>query len=225
MGIRIKYHSFFTFLSKNAFCLAGLRRLVVLDLSSNHISRLDEGLLDDFTALQVLHLGNNQIHTIATQSFINLANLHSLYLMHNRLETLQRQTLTGLSLLSILNLDNNRYEMLIHQHLKPSTWLLILFFFVSSFRLHTLHRSSLKNCTNLEFLGLSQNFLTQVPEAIMKSNLEFLDLSSNLLGVLKRESLQSLPKLKTLLLGKWENIIFHFKCFTNLANCNKCFRQ
>ena len=42
----------------------------------------------------------------------------------------------------------------------------------------------------------------------MKSNLEFLDLSSNLLGVLKRESLQSLPKLKTLLLGEWENMNF-----------------
>ena len=121
---------FSTFLSKNAFCLAGLRRLVVLDLSSNHISRLDEGLLDDLTALQVLHLGNNQIHTIATQSFINLANLHSLYLMHNRLETLQRQTLTGLSLLSILNLDNNRYKMLIHQHLKPLTWLLKILIFL-----------------------------------------------------------------------------------------------
>ena len=151
-----------------------------LDLSSNHISRLDEHLLDDLTALQKLNLGHNKIHTIATQSFINLANLHTLILKHNRLETLQRQTLTGLSLLSILNLDHNR--------------------------LHTLHGSSLKNCTGIQNLGLSHNFLTQVPEAVHQLiNMEILDLSSNLLGVLKRESLQGLPKLKTLNLGKFMN--------------------
>ena len=83
---------------------------------------------------------------------------------------------TGLSLLSVLNLDKNR--------------------------LHTLHSSSLKNCTGLQSLSLSHNFLTQVPEAVHHlSNLEILDLSSNLLGVLKRESLQGLPKLKSLKLG------------------------
>ena len=49
------------------------------------------------------------------------------------------------------------------------------------------------------------DFLTQVPEAIHHSlSLQHLDLSSNLLGVLKRESLQGLPKLTTLKLGNNE---------------------
>ena len=53
-------------------------------------------------------------------------------------------------------------------------------------------------------LNLS-DFLTQVPEAIHHSlSLKHLDLSSNLLGVLKRESLQGLPKLTTLKLGNNE---------------------
>lgn len=153
-----------------------LHSLVVLDLSSNHIARLDEGLLDDLTALQVLNLGHNKIHTIATQSFLNLANLHILVLKHNQMEILQRQTLTGLSLLSSLDLDHNR--------------------------LHTLHSGSLRNCTSLASLGLGHNFLTQVPEAVHQlSSLQVLDLGSNLLGVLKRESLQGLPKLQVLRLG------------------------
>ena len=95
---------------------------------------------------------------------------------------------TGLSLLSVLNLDKNR--------------------------LHTLHSSSLKNCTGLQSLSLSHNFLTQVPEAVHHlSNLEILDLSSNLLGVLKRESLQGLPKLKSLKLGKYLYIYLSISIF------------
>ena len=81
-------------------------------------------------------------------------------------------------------------------------------------RLHTLHSSSLKNCTGLQSLSLSHNFLTQVPEAVHHlSNLEILDLSSNLLGVLKRESLQGLPKLKSLKLGKYLYIYLSISIF------------
>ncbi len=156
----------------------GLHSLVVLDLSGNHIARLDQGLLDDLAALQVLNLGHNKIHTIVSNSFLNQANLHILNLRHNQLESVQRQTLTGLSLLNTLLLDRNK--------------------------IHTLHSASLRNCTALTSLGLSHNFLTQTPEAVHSSSLQLLDISSNLLGVLKRESLQGMPKLKTLNLGNNE---------------------
>ena len=158
---------------------AGLHQLLVLDLSSNHIARLEQGLVDELTALQVLHLGHNKIHTIATHSFRHLANLHILTLEHNQLETVQRQTLAGLSLLNTLNLEANK--------------------------LHTLHAGSLKNCTALATLSLSHNFLTQVPEAIHQlGSLQSLDISANLLGLLKRESLQGLPQLQILRLGRNE---------------------
>ena len=154
----------------------GLHSLIVLDLAGNHIGRLDNGLLDDLTALQVLNLGHNKIHTIATSSFLHLTNCHVLNLQRNQLESVQRQTLTGLSMLSLLNLDHNK--------------------------LHTLHTGALRNATALSSLSLSHNFLTQVPEAVHHSpSLKVLDLSSNLLGVLKRESLQGLPKLTQLRVG------------------------
>lgn len=157
---------------------SSLHNLVVLDLSANHIARLDQGLLDELTALQVLNLSHNKIYTIATNSFLHLTNLHILALQSNQLESVQRQTLTGLSLLNTLSLDRNK--------------------------IHTLHKASLRNCTSLTSLSLSHNFLTQTPEAVHSTSLESLDLSSNLLGVLIRESLQGMPKLRKLNLGNNE---------------------
>ena len=66
-----------------------------------------------------------------------------------------------------------------------------------------LHKCSNKSVINNLFY--LTDFLTQVPEAVHHSlSLQHLDLSSNLLGVLKRESLQGLPKLTTLKLGNNE---------------------
>ncbi len=152
---------------------SGLHKLVVLDLSSNHIARLDRGLFDDLGALQVLDLGYNKIHTITSHSLIALTNLYTLILTSNELENVNSQTLTGLSMLAELSLRNNK--------------------------IHTLHTASLRNCTGLVHLDLSHNFLTQVPIAVHQSRtIKHLDLGSNLLGVLNRDSLQGMPKLTTL---------------------------
>ena len=114
----------------------GLRSLIVLDLSSNHISKIESKLLVDLSALQMLNLAHNQIHTISSNAFASQINLHVLLMSHNQLESLHHQTLTGLSVLSSIALDHNK--------------------------LHSLHQEALKNCTNLKELSLSNNFLTQV---------------------------------------------------------------
>ena len=159
---------------------AGLEKLIVLDLSSNHISRIDTGLLQDLNALQVLDLGHNHVHTVApSRAFAAQKNLHILVLAHNQLEILEHQTLSGLHVLHSLALDHNK--------------------------LHSLHVSSLKNCSNLEELSLNNNFLTEIPKAIHHmANLRNVDLSANVIGVLKRESLQGLPKLTALKLSRNE---------------------
>ena len=119
----------------------GLHSLVVLDLSSNHISRLESGLLSDTNALQYLNLGHNHIHTIsASHAFASEAfasNIHTLVLSYNKLKALpDPQTLAGLSVLNTLALDHNK--------------------------LHSLHPSALRNCTVLEQISLNNNFLTEV---------------------------------------------------------------
>ena len=114
----------------------GLRNLILLDLSSNHISKVDAKLFVELASLQVLSLDHNQIHTIASNSFASQINLHILLLSHNQLESLHHQTLTGLAVLSSISLDHNK--------------------------LHSLHPVALKNCTSLEEISLSNNYLTQV---------------------------------------------------------------
>lgn len=157
----------------------GLSGLIVLDLASNHISKVESKLFSDLGALQMLNLAHNQIHTLASNAFSGQLNLHILLLSHNELESLHHQTLNGLSLLNSLALDNNK--------------------------LHSLHQEALQNCTSLRELSLSNNLLTQVPKALHHmAALTTLDLSQNVIGFLKRESLQGLPKLTALKIGKNE---------------------
>ena len=115
-----------------------------------------------------------------SRAFVAQKNLHLLDLSHNQLEILEHQTLTGLDVLHTLALSHNK--------------------------LHSLHPSSLKNCTlALQDLALNNNFLTEIPKAIhFMTSLRSLDLSANLIGVLKRESLQGLPKLTALKLSQNE---------------------
>ena len=119
----------------------GLHSLVVLDLSSNHISRIEAGLLSDASALQYLDMGHNHIHTIApSHAFASEAfasNIHTLILSYNKLKALpDPQTLAGLSVLHTLALDHNQ--------------------------LHSVHPAALRNCTVLEQISLNNNFLTEV---------------------------------------------------------------
>ena len=114
----------------------GLRTLILLDLSANHISKVESKLFADLGSLQVLNLAQNQIHTVSSNAFSAQLNLHIMVLSHNQLESLHHQTLTGLSVLSSLSLDHNR--------------------------LHSLHPVALKNCSALSELSLNNNFLTQV---------------------------------------------------------------
>ena len=116
----------------------GLRNLILLDLSANHISKVESKLFSDLSGLQVLNLAHNQIHTVSSNAFASQLNLHILLLSHNQLESLHHQTLNGLSVLNSLSLDHNR--------------------------LHSLHPVALKNCTNLKELSLNNNFLTQVKQ-------------------------------------------------------------
>ena len=139
-------------------------------------------MLPDLFALQVLDLAHNQIHTVdpTGRAFVAQKNLHLLDLSHNHLEILGHQTLTGLDVLHTLSLEHNK--------------------------LHSMHPSSLTNCTlAIQELTLNNNFLTEIPKAVhFLGSLRSLDLSANLIGVLKRESLQGLPKLKALKISQNE---------------------
>lgn len=110
--------------------------LRVLYLNGNNISVLGNHALGDFPVLEVLNMAHNRISTMRRQSFQGLMNLQELDLGHNQIETIQIEQFSNLLQLRYLRLDNNQIK--------------------------ALPRELFLN-TRIEFLDLSNNFLTVWP--------------------------------------------------------------
>ncbi|XP_055707210.1 toll-like receptor Tollo [Phlebotomus papatasi] len=139
----------------NGATFRGMRRLIVLDVSSNRISRLEVTTFRDLTSLQILRLQENQIEVIPDGIFLDLGNLHTLVLSNNRLSTVDATTFQGLNTLSLLSLDYNRIARI--------------------------DRAALKNCSGtLQDLHLNGNKLHRVPDVLYDvPQLKTLDLGEN----------------------------------------------
>ncbi len=75
-------------LTLNSQSFNGLINLTELDLSSNQIASLPNGLFDSCTALKIVNLSYNKIIKLETSTFQNLVNLEELYLSLNSIEEL-----------------------------------------------------------------------------------------------------------------------------------------
>lgn len=134
--------------------LAGLVRLVVLNLGGNALTRLDSALFRDLASLQVLRLDSNLIESVDADAFLPLLNLHTLDLSHNRISVVDERLLGGLYVLSSLSMSFNE--------------------------IRSVSADAFRNVTGLRDLDLSGNRLSQVPSALMElALLKSLDLSSN----------------------------------------------
>jgi len=138
----------------NSATFAGLLRLVVLDVSDNHVSKLEASLFRDLYSLQILRLEGNIIDNIPENTFASLYNLHTLILSNNKLSVIDSSTLNGLYVLSLLSLDNNDIE--------------------------SIDSAALKNCSSLQDLHLNGNRLREVPAGLSYAPmLKTLDLGEN----------------------------------------------
>lgn len=126
--------------SINNSTFRGLIRLVLLDLSSNEITRLDSAIFSDLYTLQILSLRNNLLENIEADTFSKLANLHKLLLSHNKIKYLDAYSLNGLSVLSFFAIDNNV--------------------------LTGVHPEAFRNCSMLHILNINGNQLTKIPLAL-----------------------------------------------------------
>jgi Leucine-rich repeat (LRR) protein len=154
--------------NRNTF--SGLVRLVVLNLASNDITRIDSHVFQDLYSLQILNLEKNGIEVIMENAFSSLSNLHALTLTHNKLSHLEPYHFTRLYVLNQLFLDNNRIK--------------------------TIHPRTFENCTNLQDLGISGNALTEVPDGIRQLRyLKTLDLGENRISKLMNNSFEGLDQL------------------------------
>ncbi|XP_055311754.1 toll-like receptor 7 [Sitodiplosis mosellana] len=155
--------------SESGSAAAGLKRLVVLNLANNALTRI-ESHFKTLNFLQVLDLRNNSIGIVHERAFSALNNLHTLNLSGNRLHIIGAGLFNGLHVLNRLVLSNN----------------LITLIDTRAFR----------NCTSLKELDLSSNQLTDVPASVRDLKmLKSLDLGENRISVLRNESFENMSQL------------------------------
>jgi Leucine-rich repeat (LRR) protein len=94
---------------------SGLRLLSILDLGSNFIKKLNDGILSDLENLDSLYLYSNQIEEIPANLFEKNQKLKELQLDENKIKTLPDGLLDPLTELEGLTIRNNELEV-IHQH-------------------------------------------------------------------------------------------------------------
>ncbi|XP_014216739.1 toll-like receptor 6 [Copidosoma floridanum] len=149
---------------------AGLIRLIVLDLSFNQLTHVNELMFKDLYTLQILSLKFNELTDIPADTFAPMSNLHTLELSHNRLKRLDAQSLNGLFALSLLALNYNLIE--------------------------GIHPDAFKNCSSIQDLQLSGNSLDVVPGALRDMGiLKMLDLGENRISSLERANFEGLSGL------------------------------
>lgn len=170
----------------NKTTFAGLIRLVLLNLSNNKITKLEQEIFADLYQLQILNLRYNMLESIAADTFAPMNNLHTLWLSHNRIKYLDAYSLNGLYVLSLLSLDNNQ--------------------------LTGVHPEAFRNCSSLQELNLNGNELRTVPLALKDMRLlRTVDLGENQIVSLDEPGFRGMTNLYGLRLisNNIENITKH----------------
>lgn len=164
---------------------AQMKRLVVLNLANNALTRIDALTFSQLNFLQSLDLKNNSIGFIDDQTFVPLTNLHTLNLAGNRLHIINNDIFNGLYVLSRLVLTNNLITVI--------------------------EAAAFKNCSSLKELDLSSNQLMDVPTAVTHlPMLRSLDLGENRISAINNNSFVNLNQLTGLRL--MDNLITNITC-------------
>ncbi|XP_055906844.1 toll-like receptor Tollo [Eupeodes corollae] len=154
----------------NAVTFVGLKRLILLDLSFNKISKLEQSIFRSLGSLQVLKLEENFIDHIPDNTFADLTNLHTLILSKNHITMIGANTLRGLNNILVLSMDYNRISKV-----DPMAF---------------------KNCTSVQDLHLNGNKLLTVPEALGQVPfLKTLDIGENLITTIENTSISVMESL------------------------------
>jgi hypothetical protein len=144
--------------------------LRILDLSNNHIIRLEDSAFEGINISGQLNLAQNALRRMPNTALKRLGHVRHLVLDTNLFQVFDAGTLIGLAVRS-LSISNNRHLQLIH-------------------------REAFLNLIDLEELRIHGNpALTYVhPQSLINSpKLRMLDLSNNSLITLEQELLQGTP--------------------------------
>ena len=138
-------------------CFLDFSTLVALDLSSNQLKILNNGVFNGLTQLNYLDLVSNHLTTLSDDVFNGLTQLNTLYLDDNQLSTLSNDIFSKLTQLNILSLGSNKLNTLSNGSFSRLSQLLYLVLLSNQ-----LNDLSIKN--------LTQNFPYQLSSLDLRFN-------------------------------------------------------
>jgi Leucine-rich repeat (LRR) protein len=159
-------------LSLNSQSFNGLVNLTELDLSSNQIAALPDGLFDSCTALKIVNLSNNYIIKLETSTFQNLVNLEELNLSSNSIIELDSALFLCNKKLIKLKFNKNKITQL--------------------------NKDFLRGLCQLTHLHLADNEIVSLPECPFDSCLKVVNLSHNKFLILETSTFENLINLEEL---------------------------
>jgi Leucine-rich repeat (LRR) protein len=184
---------------------AGLQQL---DLCSNQLVSLQEGVFLRMTALQWLNLSHDRLTSLSERGFEGLVSLQWLNLSCNRIDSLPEGVFRGLTALRELYITTNRLAPLPERVFEGLTALRELDLTAT---LPSLPEGLFRDLGNLQQLRLAYNHLTSLPEGVFQrlTALQQLSLGNNQLGALPERVFQGLTNLQELeLCGNPQSLIF-----------------
>ncbi|XP_037089126.1 chaoptin-like [Pollicipes pollicipes] len=176
----------------------GLTRLKILDLRSNGIKVIDEGILDGCEELQVLRLEGNQLETVPSGALAGPRALTVLTLQDNHIDQVQTDAFLEQPALRFLNISSNRIRKFQFGAFTGLAQLKRLYLAYN--KLQQLGDSDLAGLQDLEHLDISNNFLTSIPSNALRrlTQLKTLILHSNLIQGIEAQQLTPLASLEVL---------------------------
>ncbi|KAH8336772.1 hypothetical protein KR059_002648 [Drosophila kikkawai] len=204
----------------------GLLSLKNLQLKSNKIRGLQDGVFHVMHSIEIIDLAMNQIGSLSRQGLFNLTKLRHLNLSMNAISRIELDTWEFTQSLEVLDLSHNAISEFKPQHLDCLHHLKTLN--LAHNRLQYLQENSFDCVKNLEELNLRRNRLSWIIEdqsaaAPFKAlrKLRRLDLHGNNLKQISSKSMSGLNNLETLNLGSNALASIQPNAFEHMMRLNK----
>lgn len=174
--------------------------VILIDLSQNNISKIQQNVFKDLCQLNSLRLNENRLQILHDNTFVNLPMLVTLELKTNQIQTIEIDTFKNVSNLANLNLFNNGLAEVPFEALSSLKGLKVLI--VSDNKIASLPDSVDAYLPNLEDIQLARNKLTEVNVFLnVSSVLMNIDLSFNSIRHINKTTWRNVPGIKMLSLS------------------------
>ncbi|XP_017078566.1 leucine-rich repeats and immunoglobulin-like domains protein 3 [Drosophila eugracilis] len=204
----------------------GLESMKNLQLKSNKIRALQDGVFYVMHNIETIDLAMNQISSLSRQGLFNLTKLRHLNLSYNAISRIEMDTWEFTQSLEVLDLSNNAINEFKPQHLDCLHRLKTLN--LAHNKLQYLQENTFDCVKSLEELNLRRNRLSWIIEdqsaaAPFKAlrKLRRLDLHGNNLKQISRKAMSGLNNLEILNLGSNALASIQVNAFEHMLQLNK----